>query len=97
MRGFVFLAKAADEFLRATEHYEQERAGLGDDFQSEVQTVISRLMDYPESGAVVLRDARRARVKRFPYDLVYKTRGETLIIVSVMHQRRRPGIWKDRI
>jgi plasmid stabilization system protein ParE len=97
MRRLVFLEQAADEAVEATGRYEQEREGLGEDFRSEIDAVIARLMDYPESGAVVFRDVRRARVKRFPYDLVYRIQHDILIVVSVMHQRRRPGLWKNRL
>jgi ParE toxin of type II toxin-antitoxin system, parDE len=97
MKSFVFLKQAEDEFLEATGRYEQERVGLGDDFQSEVHAVITRLMDYPESGAVVFRDARLARVKRFPYDLVYRIQHDLLIVVSAKHQHRKPGLWKSRL
>lgn len=96
MRDFVFSAEAEDELLRSIRYYEQERPGLGDDFLAEVQSLILRLLDFPDSGTPVFRDVRRARIHRFPYDLVYRIRQDLLIIVAVMHQRREPGYWKNR-
>ena len=97
MRDFVFSAEAEDELLQSIRYYEQEKPGLGDDFLAEVQSLTLRLLDFPDSGAPVLRDVRRARVYRFPYDLVYRIRQDLLIIIAVMHQRREPGYWKNRL
>jgi plasmid stabilization system protein ParE len=97
MRELVFQAEAEAELLEAIDRYEGERPGLGDDFLAEVRTLTARLLDYPESGPSILQDVRRAGVRRFPYDLVYRIRPDALIIVAVMHQHRKPGYWKRRI
>ena len=97
MRQLVLAAEAEDELLRSARYYEQERRGLGDDFVAEVQTLAARLLEFPELGTIVIRDVRRARVRRFPYDLVYRIHQDLLIIIAVMHQRREPGYWKNRL
>ena len=97
MRDFVFLAEAEDELIQSIRYYEQERPGLGDDFLAEVQDLTLRLLDFPDSGSTIFRDVRRARVSRFPYDLVYQIRQDLLMIIAVMHQRREPGYWKNRL
>jgi toxin ParE1/3/4 len=33
---------------------------------------------------------------RFPYQIVYRISGDSVWIVAVMHQSRRPGYWKKR-
>jgi len=97
MRGLVFQAEAEIELLDAIHHYEQEKPGLGDEFLAEVRTLAARLLDYPKSGPQVFRDVRRARVRRFAYQLIYRDRHDALIIVAVMHLRRKPGYWKNRL
>lgn len=97
MRKLVFHAEAEVELLDAIHHYEQERPGLGDDFLAEVRTLAARILDYPRSAAPVFRDVRRARVRRFAYQLIYRERNDALIIVAVMHLRRKPGYWRNRL
>ena len=97
MRELVLAVEAEDELLQSARYYEQERRGLGDDFLAEVRALAGRLLEFPNLGTVVLRDIRRARVHRFPYDLVYRVRDNSLLVVAVMHQRRKPDYWKSRI
>ncbi|MSP63343.1 MAG: hypothetical protein EXR72_23970 [Myxococcales bacterium] len=42
-------------------------------------------------------DVRRRVIERFPLTVVYLVRDDTLIIVAVAHQRRRPGYWMQRL
>lgn len=97
MRELVFQAEAETELLESIHRYEQEKPGLGDEFLAEVRTLAARLLDYPGSGSPVFRDVRRARVRRFAYQLIYRVRPDALIIVAVMHLRRKPGYWKNRL
>ena len=97
MRALVFLRAAREELLQAVHYYEQEREGLGKSFLSVVQALAERLLDHPESGPIIFRDVRRAGVRRFRYDLVYRIRPDALIIVAVAHHSRRPGYWKNRL
>jgi plasmid stabilization system protein ParE len=36
-------------------------------------------------------------MKRFPYIIFYEARGDTLIIVGIIHGRRDPVLWKRRL
>jgi hypothetical protein len=40
---------------------------------------------------------RRVRTKRFPYAVVFIELAERIRVIAVMHERRRPGYWKDRL
>jgi toxin ParE1/3/4 len=97
MRRLEFLEEAEAELIDAVRRYEQERSGLGDDLLAEIRTLAARLLELPHSGRPVFSDVRRARVRRFRYDLVYRVRADALIIVAVMHHRREPGYWKNRL
>ena len=52
--------------------YEDQRAGLGDEFLAAVSTVIESLVIYPERFPVVYRRTRRVNLRRFPYSLFYR-------------------------
>jgi plasmid stabilization system protein ParE len=40
---------------------------------------------------------RKRLVHRFPYALLYRVEPAEVVIVAVMHQRRRPDYWLGRI
>jgi hypothetical protein len=40
--------------------YEQQRAGLGDDFLAALEAVFARLQQTPEAHQVIYKDVRRA-------------------------------------
>jgi plasmid stabilization system protein ParE len=35
-------------------------------------------------------------MRRYPYTIVYLTRGATVTIVAVAHQKRDPASWENR-
>lgn len=35
--------------------------------------------------------------RRFPYTVVYRLRGEEIVIVAVAHHSREPGYWSQRV
>jgi toxin ParE1/3/4 len=60
------------DVLAAYRWYENQRRGLGGEFREALEKVIESLREKPKSYPVVLRDARRALLKRFPYMVFYR-------------------------
>ncbi len=56
----------ASDLNNAVAFYNQHRAGLGNEFRSEVNAVIARILTNPLRYAIVKRGIRRAFVQRFP-------------------------------
>ncbi len=92
-----FLAPALNEFHEAIAYYNKQRAGLGFSFSDEVKTTIQRIVEYPAAGATLSKTTRHRLLKRFPYSVIYYLPSDGLVIVAIMHTRRRPNAWKDRI
>jgi plasmid stabilization system protein ParE len=92
-----FLPGAEAEFLRAISWHARKRPGLGDEFVSEVEEAVQRALCAPETGSPHLFGTRRLIVDRFHYDIVYVPREQVVLIVSVSHQRRKPGYWRNRL
>ncbi len=78
-------------------HYEGQASGLGDQFLDEVENALEFVVSYPEAAPVLRGRVRRKNLRKFPYGLLYSTHGDTLLIVAVMHQHRRPGYWLGRL
>ncbi|MCF8026688.1 MAG: type II toxin-antitoxin system RelE/ParE family toxin [Desulfobacteraceae bacterium] len=94
--NYYFHESAALEFEKAVDYYEDCRYGLGLEFADEVYAAIERIILYPESWALVSKNARRCLVNRFPFGIIYQIEKSYLYIIAVADLRRRPGYWISR-
>jgi len=92
-----FLDFARDEFLAAAGHYASAATGLGDEFIDEVERAVERIVTFPDHGSPHLAGTRRVVLRRFPFDVVYLSDSEPIVIVAIAHHRRSPGYWRDRV
>ena len=90
-----FLTPASLEPTEAIEYYETQRAGLGYEFLSEVETAVEKISDFPEAWALVSNRTRRILPKRFPFGLLYQIRNQEIVVAAVMDLRRDPAKWQD--
>jgi toxin ParE1/3/4 len=91
-----FHPEAAIEFEEAAAFYESKVAGLGKSFSAEVERTVGFIQEFPDAGASVNTNLRRVLVDRFPYAIVYQRTVDSVVIIAVAHQRRRPGYWRGR-
>ena len=93
----VFRPAARDEYDQAFAWYEGQRAGLGLEFEEEVERILGEIAVHPKRYPIVLRDIREAIVRRFPYCIYFRVRHSRLIILSVFHTSRDPAEWQSRV
>lgn len=94
--NFSFHPEAEAEFYDAINFYEDCESGLGEAFSHEVFAAIGRILRFPESWQNFSRRSRRCLCNRFPYSIIYRVAGEEVVIYAIMHQKRKPGYWKNR-
>ena len=94
-----FLQPAAAELYEAIVYYNIQRQDLGLEFAKEVQDTIERIKQNPEAWTTIStsKQARRCLTNRFPYGIIYQIRKNTILIVAVMHLKRRPQTWQFRL
>ena len=92
-----FLPPAEEEMNEAARFYEERSPGLGLDFLDAVQRTVDAIVAHPNSGRQLSENIRRRIVQRFPFGVLYSVEPERIVVVAVMHLRRRPGYWKVRI
>jgi len=97
MTAVVFLPPAEEEMVAAAQHYESQSAGLGKDFLAEVRRTVEAITANPKAAPIVRTIIRRRLLRRFPFGILYIIEETSIIILAVMHLRRRPGYWQDRI
>ena len=89
---------AADELIDGAVYYAREGAvALADDFIAEFERSVALLDEFPALGSVWRGNFRRLPMRRFPYSIIYVVSEETLRVVALAHQWRRPGYWRARV
>ena len=97
MKSLRFPAEANAEFVAAAEFSERQQAALGRRFIDAVENATRRIRRQPRIYSRAEGDARKCRVRRFPFGVIYRERGDAIEIIAVAHLRRRPGYWKARL
>jgi len=95
-RRVVYHDLAEQELNEAAQYYEGECPGLGVAFLGEVARAIDFIIEHSEGAPLVAGTVRRKLLRRFPYGLLYSVQPDTVRILAVMNQRRRPFYWIDR-
>jgi plasmid stabilization system protein ParE len=86
----------ASDVNEAVKHYNERRAGLGNEFRAEVYATIERIRNNPYIYTEI-EGVRRAFLKRFPYSIVYRVLDEQrLRILLIRHHRRHPDYESQR-
>ena len=94
----VVLHPQADaEFLLAQQRYTDTSQPLGRRFYDEITSVFSRIIEHPLRYKQFDPPARRLFANGFPYAVIYVAKPDAIWIVAVMHVRREPGYWKERM
>ena len=83
--------------VEASNRYEAESQGLGREFLEDVQRVIDTIREHPKLGQKIGGELRRVLLRRFPFSLIYVDQTDSILVVAVAHQRRRPDYWRQRI
>jgi hypothetical protein len=97
MKRVTFLDPAEIELLEAISWYNEQSEGLGFEFAAEVARTIDRIVSNCTAWSPLSSRTRRCRTNRFPYGVIYQLRIDTILIVSIMHLKRKPGSWKKNL
>jgi plasmid stabilization system protein ParE len=86
------------EVNEAVRWYEEQRAGLGDDLFAKLTGVLDEIAERPEGHAFWLGSGtiRRAKLKRFPYAVLYEIRPGKVRVLCVRHNKRHPAYGMGR-
>ena len=92
-----FLPDAETEFLKEVMYYSATGTGIGIKFQQAVEDTVRRAVAVPSGGAPAPNGTRRRPVKGFPFSVIYRPSATEILIVALVHHRRKPGYWLRRI
>lgn len=81
---------AHGEIDDAREFYNLQKNGLGDDFQYDVFLAITNIATFPNLYPNINTNVKRCLLHRFPYSIFYAIKEQSVVVLSVAHQHRKP-------
>lgn len=89
-----FLPPAEAEHLKQVVYYESRQPGLGRRYLEEVEATLNYLCEAPHRFRIVRPpDIRRLDLKVFPFAIIFRIHGETILVAAIAHHRMRPDYW----
>lgn len=90
------LPEAAAEVEDAANFYEHELTGLGERFLNRFQAAVEEVQLAPDMYSPLGEGYRKYGLRPFPYAVIYRAEQGVIVIVAVMHQKRRPNYWREQ-
>lgn len=78
------------EIEDAKEYYNLQKSTLGDTFKSDVKKSIENIKQFPTLYPNITNNIKRCLLHRFPYSIFYAISDNTILVLSVAHQHRKP-------
>ncbi|PIQ11593.1 MAG: hypothetical protein COW71_00280 [Ignavibacteriales bacterium CG18_big_fil_WC_8_21_14_2_50_31_20] len=88
-----FAKEATIEFRESVNFYELKAKGLGLKLTNEIDSTIERIKLNFDLYPRVVENIRKIQVNKFPYSLFYEIENDTLIILRIFHNKRKPIDW----
>jgi toxin ParE1/3/4 len=92
-----FTKPALRDLAQAYVWYEAQRKGLGGELVQALEDQLQRVSEHPNQCPVVVRDARRALLKRFPYSVPFRVEAGRIVVLGVLHTSRNPSLLRRRV
>lgn len=95
--SILFGHHAEEDAIIANEWYKQHNEELADSFKRRLNSKIESLKKNPLTPSFNSKKYRSARIKPFPYNIIFKIKRTQIHIVAIFHHARNPQEWKKRI
>jgi plasmid stabilization system protein ParE len=96
-KPLIIRPEAEFDLAEAYGWYETHVPGLGSQFLLSIDAALSSIQRTPELYPVIHKNVRRSLIRRFPYSVFYVAEQDRIVVLAVLHARRDPQSWKDRV
>jgi len=90
-RRWIIRPLAESDLESAATWYEHQRTGLGLRFLDALDQLFERVRATPLQFPLVSANVRRALLQTFPYAVYFRVMDDAVVVLAVVHLRRRPG------
>ncbi len=95
--SFRINSEADTEFAESALYYMDESPDAATRFAERVDSAYDEIIEKPYRCPVREHGLREKFVKGFPFSIFYTIDRDEIVIISVAHQSRKPGYWRDRL
>ena len=82
----------------AYQWYKANEEGLGEECLENITESLKKIKESPKIYPIVHnKSVRRAFINKFPYGVFYLEHEDSITVVAVMHTRRNPASWQQRL
>lgn len=96
-RTISFKPEVTEDIQEAYDWYEDQTAGLGEQFVHAVDDCLEEIQENPGAFQIVFQSVRRALVRRFPYAIFYHVGDDNIVVIGCCHTSRDPVHWQQRV
>ena len=96
MRTVRFHDAARLELRQEVSYYTSSSPVLGRRLAEAVEEAVGIAISFPEIGSPYLHNTRRVFPKKFPFSIVYLSKGTEIYVVAFAPFSRKPGYWRTR-
>ena len=92
-----FTPESKEDALDAYFWYEQYSPELGKSFHECLDSKIELLKQNPKTASYIYKDLRSSKIKKFPFNIIYKVTGSQIHVIAIFHHSRNPKEWRKRL
>ncbi len=96
MPKIIFHPDVITEIKASYVWYQDQADGLGDDFLHELEAAYETIVSLPETWPKFQKNFRRFLLSKFPFSVIYRIKNQSIFVVAVMHNSRKPDCWNKR-
>ena len=96
-RKFEFHPDAIEYARLAVEWYAERSERAVENFKAELRRAEKQVLASPQTWGKYFHNTQCFRFANYPYGLVYIECGQSIIGLAVVHFKRKPGYWNDRL
>ncbi|MGO9483661.1 MAG: type II toxin-antitoxin system RelE/ParE family toxin [Rhodomicrobium sp.] len=93
----VLTAAARKDIAEAQDWYRREGPALAASFREELDRQLTRVLHHPTQFPFARADVRRAKLRRFPYSLLFRVMSDGIYVIACFHSSRDPARWQRRV
>lgn len=88
----VYKKRAAEEYLSSLFWYKSKSPYAAEQFVKHIDETLSKIIADPKRFRNTYKNFHEAKVKKFPYSIVYfvDEKEQRIVITSMFHQKRNP-------
>lgn len=97
MKSLVFFERAAEEIEHERAWYRERSPKAEASLLLELDHAFSSILEAPARWPKYVAGTRRFVLPTFPFSVIYFTEDESVFVVALAAQSRRPDYWRNRL